>query len=174
VHLSAPSKVGLYEKGAGTITSENICFPAKLTHGHILDLIDAGVDRIFFPMVTYEAGEFNDSDGVFNCPVVGGYPEVIQSSIDPAGQHGIPLDKPAITLRDMGLLRRGCEDYLSTLGVDPKTARQAFQRAVTAQRAYKQAVQREGKEIIRKARAAGRQMVLLLTRPYHIDPQIHH
>ena len=30
VHLSAPSKVGMYEKGAGTITSENICFPAKL------------------------------------------------------------------------------------------------------------------------------------------------
>ena len=31
--------------------SENLCFPAKLVSGHILDLIDAGVDRIFFPMV---------------------------------------------------------------------------------------------------------------------------
>jgi predicted CoA-substrate-specific enzyme activase len=174
VHLSAPSKVGLYEKGAGTITSENICFPAKLTHGHIYDLIEAGVDRIFFPMVTYENPEFSDSDGVFNCPVVGGYPEVIQSSIDPAGRHGIPLDKPAISLQDLGLLRRACADYLATLGVNRKTAQRAFQRAVAAQRAYKQAVQHAGAEIIRKARAAGRPMVLLLTRPYHIDPQIHH
>ena len=33
---------------------------------------------------------------------------------------------------------------------------------------------REGAQIIRKARAEKRPMVLLLSRPYHIDPQIHH
>jgi len=174
VQLSAPSKVGMYERGAGTITSENICFPAKLAHGHIYDLIDAGVDRIFYPMVTYETPEFTDSDGDFNCPVVGGYPELIKSSIDPAGKHGIPLDKPAITMRDPGLLRKACENYLVSLGVDQKTARRAFSLAVASQRDYKQAVRREGAEIIRKARAEGRPLVLLLSRPYHIDPQIHH
>ena len=126
VQLSAPSKVGMYEKGAGTITSENICFPAKLAHGHIYDLIEAGVDRIFYPMVTYENPEFADSDGEYNCPVVGGYPELIKSSIDPAGKHGIPLDKPAITMRDLGLLKKACEIYLDSLGVDQKTARRAF------------------------------------------------
>ena len=162
VHLSAPSKVGMYEKGAGTITSENICFPAKLAHGHIYDLIEAGVDRIFYPMITYESSEFVDTDGEYNCPVVGGYPELIQSSIDPLGKHGIPLDKPAFTLRDMGLLRKSCVAYLGSLGVDGKTARQAFERAVAAQKTYKQAVRREGAEIIRAARAAGRPLVLLL------------
>ncbi|RPI97423.1 MAG: CoA activase, partial [Chloroflexi bacterium] len=148
VHLSAPSRVGMYEKGVGTITSENICFPAKLTHGHIYDLIEARVDRIFFPMITYENPEFADADGVFNCPVVGGYPELIRSTIDPEGKHGIPLDKPPITMRDTGLLRKGCEAYLGALGVDQKTARRAFERAVAAQREYKQAVRREGAEMI--------------------------
>jgi predicted CoA-substrate-specific enzyme activase len=174
VKLSAPSRVGMYEKGAGTITSENICFPAKLAHGHIYDLIEAGVDRIFYPMVTYENPEFNDADGVYNCPVVGGYPELINSAIDPASKHGIPLDKPAITMRDLGLLAKACEGYLTSLGVDRRTARRAFRAAIQAQRDYKQAVRNEGERIIHKARAEGRPMVMLLTRPYHIDPQIHH
>lgn len=174
VHLSAPSKVGMYEKGAGTITSENICFPAKLTHGHIYDLIEAKVDRIFFPMITYEKPEFADSDGEYNCPVVGGYPELIQSSIDPAGKHGIPLDKPAITMRDAGLMRSGCLEYLSSLGVDRGTAQRAYKAALQAQSDYKHAVRREGAAILRKARSAGRPVALMLSHPYHIDPQIHH
>ena len=174
VQLSAPSRVGMYEKGAGTIMSENICFPAKLAHGHIYDLIEAGVDRIFYPMVTYENPEFADSDGVFNCPVVGGYPELIGSAIDPSGKHGIPLDKPAITMRDLGLFQKECEVYLAALGVDRKTARRAFSRAIAAQRKYKQAVRDEGARIIRTARAEGRPLVLMVGRPYHIDPQIHH
>ena len=174
VHLSSPSRVGMYEKGAGTITSENICFPAKLAHGHIYDLIEAKVDRIFYPMVTYENPEFTDSDGVFNCPVVGGYPELIHSSIDPTGNHGVPLDKPAITMNDLGLLRTSCEAYLGSLGVPQATARRAYNQAIAAQRAYKQAVRQEGAAIIQKARAEKRPMVLLLSRPYHIDPQIHH
>ena len=33
---------------------------------------------------------------------------------------------------------------------------------------------RKAEEIIRKARAEKRPMVLMLSRPYHIDPQIHH
>ena len=116
----------MYEKGAGTITSENICFPAKLAHGHIYDLIEAGVDRIFYPMVTYENPEFTDSDGVFNCPVVGGYPELINSSIDPAGKHGIPLDKPAITMRDLGLLKKACESLLGFIGSGSKDSAAGF------------------------------------------------
>ncbi|RPJ37291.1 MAG: hypothetical protein EHM21_18205, partial [Chloroflexi bacterium] len=85
-----------------------------------------------------------------------------------------PLDKPAITMRDLGLLKMACESYLGSLGVDQRTARRAFHLAVIAQREFKQAVRREGAAIIRSARAEGRPMALLLSRPYHIDPQIHH
>jgi len=54
VVLSAPSSQKLYAKGASTVMSENICFPAKLAHGHIFDLVDKKVDRIFYPTVVYE------------------------------------------------------------------------------------------------------------------------
>jgi predicted nucleotide-binding protein (sugar kinase/HSP70/actin superfamily) len=174
VHLSAPSRVGMYEKGAGTITSENICFPAKLVHGHIFDLIEAGVDRIFYPMVMDENPEFQDANGCYNCPVVYGYPELINSAVDPAGRFAIPLDKPAVAIGDLALLRAACEDYLLSLGVEKRVIQRAFQRAVQAQRLYKAQVRQAGAEIINQARAEQRPLVLMLTRPYHIDPQIHH
>jgi len=67
VVLSSPSNLKLHEKGASTVMSENICFPAKLAHGHILDLVGKKVDRIFYPTVVYEQEEYQDSLNTYNC-----------------------------------------------------------------------------------------------------------
>ena len=37
--------------------ADNICFPAKLMHGHIFDLVARTVDRIFYPWVVFEQKE---------------------------------------------------------------------------------------------------------------------
>lgn len=174
VQLSAPSNYAQYQQGIGTIMSENICFPAKLVHGHIFDLIRAGVDRIFYPMAVFEAQEFADALNCYNCPIVTGYPDVIRSAIDPEGQHGIPLDTPAVNLADHKLLKRVCLTYLADLGVAPRTARRAFDRALTAHHDYRAAVSAAATRILTDARAAGRPVVLLMGRPYHSDALINH
>jgi predicted CoA-substrate-specific enzyme activase len=174
VHLSAKSSPDLHKKGAGTVMSDNICYPAKLTHGHIQDLVEAGVDRIFYPMVFYEAQEFSDSSNCYNCPIISGYPDVIRSAIDPAGAHGIPLDMPTITFQDTKLLKKACSQYLAGLGVGRVTFNQAFSRALAAQQQYKEEVRRLGMEVLQTAAAEDRPVVLLLGRPYQIDPMINH
>ncbi len=174
VRLSAPSTPDLAHKGAGTVMSENICFPAKLVHGHILDLVHQGVDRILYPMVFAERQAFADAANSYNCPIVTGYPDVIRSAIDPQGRYGIPLDMPAITFQDQELLRQACYAYLRPLGVRSRTFHHAFQAALQAQHAYRQAVVDEGAQILQQARAAGRHVILLLGRPYHHDPLINH
>ncbi|MCL2684510.1 MAG: acyl-CoA dehydratase activase, partial [Synergistaceae bacterium] len=40
--------------GIDTIPSQTVCFPAKLVHRHILDLLERGVKRIFYPIVLRE------------------------------------------------------------------------------------------------------------------------
>lgn len=174
VQLSDASSNALYEKGAGTVMSENICFPAKMAHGHIYNLIEAGVDRIFYPMVFYEKREFTDSANCYNCPIVSGYPDVVRSAIDPDGKFGIPLDTPAITLNDRGLLEKACHQYLAGLGISARTFKRAFARAVEAQQEYKEKVRAICADILDGARADGRQVVLLMGRPYHLDPLINH
>lgn len=45
VVLSEESSAALYAKGLATIPSDSLCYPAKLVHGHIMSLIEAGVKR---------------------------------------------------------------------------------------------------------------------------------
>ena len=174
IELSASSSNAIYEKGAAAIMSENLCFPAKLVSGHIFDLIERGVDRIFYPMVFYEQKEFSDADNCFNCPVVSGYSDVIRSVVDPERKHGIPFDMPAITFANLILLRRACSHYLRSLGIGRWKIRNAFRRALEAQANFKQELRAHGEEILRTAQSDERSVVLLLGRPYHLDPLINH
>jgi len=174
VRLSARSSNALCDKGAGTIMSENICFPAKLTHGHIYDLIEAGVDRIFFPMIFYQKSEFIDSDNCYSCPIVSGYPDVIRSAIDPEGKFGIPLDMPAINFNERGLLKKACYKYLAGLGIRKKIFKRAFARAIKAQQWFKEEIREIGAEILNNARTDGRPVVLMMGRPYQYDPMVNH
>lgn len=174
VRLSAPSGNALYQGGAAHIMSENLCFPGKLVSGHIMDLIRAGVDRIFYPMVFYEKNEFADANNSFNCPVVSGYPDVIRSAINPQGKYNVPFDMPAITFRDDALLDQACAEYLSSLGVRRGVIKEALKKARAAQNDFKQKVVEMGAKVIRESEAGGRPLILLMGRPYHIDPLINH
>ena len=40
----------LYLKGQHTIPSDTVCYPAKLLHGHVEALMEAGVDAILVPL----------------------------------------------------------------------------------------------------------------------------
>ena len=154
--------------------SENICFPAKLVHGHIQNLIEKKVDRIFYPMVFADEKEHCNAANSYQCPIVTGYPDVIDSAMNPLKKHGIPLDKPTVTFRDEKLLRQACREYLQGLGVERKQFERAFSHALAAQDEYEEAVRGAGAQLLAEARQAGRLVVLLLTRPYHLDPMIHH
>jgi predicted CoA-substrate-specific enzyme activase len=174
VQLSAPSSNAVFQKGTTHIMSENLCYPAKLVSGHIIDLIEAGVDRIFFPMVFYEENHFSDAANSYNCPVVSGYADVIRSVIDPQRKHNISLDMPPINLDDKKLLKKACTNYLTNLGVPARVVRAAFSKAVAVQNQFKTELRARATDILEKAKAEERPVILLLGRPYHIDPLINH
>ncbi|MDH5507364.1 MAG: acyl-CoA dehydratase activase-related protein, partial [Anaerolineae bacterium] len=174
VKLSPPSSSQVFQKGTAHIMSENLCYPAKLVSGHIIELIDAGVDRIFFPMVFYEQNSFSDAANSFNCPVVSGYADVIRSVIDPQHRHAIALDMPPVNLNDKKLLKNAVSEYLASLGVPARTIRRALSTALQTQQQFKADLRAAGARILRQAKSEGRAVILLLGRPYHIDPLINH
>jgi len=173
VRLSPESTFPLYQKGVGGVMSDNICFPAKLVHGHILSLIEQKVDRIFYPIVPKEEKEFGQASNSFNCPVVSGYPDVIRSSIDPEGRHGIPFDKPVITFSRDKALYKGCFNYLSGLNVSKSVFEKAFQKALDVKNGLKQELYGFQKELLDKALETGELIFIVAGRPYHTDPLIH-
>jgi predicted CoA-substrate-specific enzyme activase len=174
VVLSAPSGMGLFEKGIGTVMSDNICFPGKLAHGHILDLIEKGVDRIFYPMVIFESRGDPEAQNSFNCPVVTGYPDVVRSAIDPAGRYGVPIDSPAVSFKDTALLKKQIHLYLKSFGIGKKRVDDAVEKGIEAQRGVWRELQKRAVERMEKAREENRFAVVVSGRPYHSDPLINH
>lgn len=174
VRLSGMSTNRLFDKGVRTIVADNICYPAKLMHGHVMDLIEKQVDRIFYPWVVFERKEDEQSKNSFNCPVVSGYSDVIKSAINPEKNYGIPLDAPTISFKDEELLRASLVEYLATLHISESTAQAAITQAITAQQNYLDALEKRNMQVFNEARAAGRMVILLAARPYHIDPLIQH
>ncbi len=172
--MSGPSTVKQYEKGVHTVMSENICFPAKLMHGHIYDLARQKVDRIFYPFIVMEAPADSQARNSYNCPIVAGYSEVVRNAIDTEERFGIPTDAPIISMNNEKFLREGCRKYLKTLGIDKKTADMAIQKAIVAQQEYLEELHTEALEIVEKARKENRMVVVLAGRPYHSDPLIQH
>ena len=51
-----------YEKGMESMPSESVCYPAKLSHGHIISLIDQGIKTIFYPCMPFSRKEFKQAD----------------------------------------------------------------------------------------------------------------
>lgn len=173
VRLSPESTFPLYQKGVGSIMSDNICFPAKLVHGHILALIEQKVDRIFYPIVPKEEKEFGASSNSFNCPVVSGYPEVIRSSMEPEEKYGIPFDKPVITFSSDKALEKASFEYLSSLGVSRSVFNSAFQKAMKVKTDVKVRLRESQKALLEEAIKNNEPAFVVAGRPYHTDPLIH-
>jgi predicted nucleotide-binding protein (sugar kinase/HSP70/actin superfamily) len=174
VVLSSESNFKLYEKGSATVMSENICFPAKLAHGHIFDLVEKKVDRIFYPTVVYEQEEYENALNTYNCPMVTGYPDLLKSAVNPEQKFGIPLDNPAINFKDFNLLKDQLYLFFKQFGLNYRTVSEGVEKGMEAQSNYKRQLRSVAKAMLSKADAGRRTTVVLAGRPYHVDPLINH
>ena len=182
VLLSPVSSNALYEKGMRTIVADNICFPAKLMHGHVMSLIERHVDRIFYPWVVYEQAEDKQAKNSFNCPIVSGYSDVLRSAIRPEEKYGIPLDAPTISFKDEKLLRESLTEYMTRLAPSIRRSEKviasmvnyAVAQATDVQNRYLKRIEQRNRQVFDEAQQAGRMAILLAARPYHIDPLIQH
>lgn len=173
VCLSDASTIAINELGKGTVMADNICFPAKLAHGHIFNLIEKNVDRIFYPIVIMEHKEHKDAVNSYNCPIVSSYSEVLKSSIPIQKRKGIEIDSPAFSFDNKELLKKACFDYLKQFGIKRYVFEKAFERALYHQKNYKEKVRLFGYRIVEEAKANGIPLIMLAGRPYHSDPFIH-
>ncbi|MDR1269033.1 MAG: acyl-CoA dehydratase activase-related protein [Planctomycetaceae bacterium] len=174
VVLSDPSSQRLYNKGIDSISSQTLCFPAKLVHGHIVNLIDKGVKRIFYPALPLERREFKESVYTHNCPVVGSYPEVVRLNIDAIKENGVTLFSPFLPSEDHQKLAKLLFAELKHLDVKYNDLQQAIACGIAEQESYKADIRQKGEEVFISLVESGESGIVLAGRPYHLDPMIHH
>ncbi len=174
VMLSKRSDHKLFEKGMSTIPSESVCYPAKLAHGHIIDLIERGATSIFMPCMPYEAVENPQAGNHYNCPIVTSYPEVIENNIELIREKGIKFHKPFINTENIETAAKVLSGELESYGVTYEEALDAIKKGLIEQDKFHSDMRKKGEETIKFINDNNLRGIVLAGRPYHVDPEINH
>ena len=174
VVLSARSSKKIYEKGIESIPSENACYPAKISHGHIENLIERGVPFIFYPSVAYERKEYEDAGNNYNCPVVASYPEVIRNNVDSLEEHNVKYKNPFLSLNNPKTLFKVMKESLAEYDISDKEMHNAIDKAYKELARARKDIEVKGQEALEWMHKNNKKGIVLAGRPYHVDPEINH
>ena len=175
VIISEKSTRKTYEKGMESMPSESVCYPAKLSHGHIMSLINSNIKTIFYPCMPYSRKEFASADNHYNCPIVISYSEVLKNNVEELKNKNIKFLNPFLPFEPSKLAKT----ILSLPEFDEYnfTKKELIKAGKAAEKEYqhfKQDVYDKGKEALDYMKKNNLKGIVLAGRPYHVDPEINH
>ena len=175
VVLSDQSNRTMYEKGIESIPSESVCYPAKLVHGHIVNLLEKDVKTIFYPCIMYEAREFSSSDNIYNCPIVTSYSEAIKLNVEELRSEKIEFLNPFLPLKKDLLAKKLLElDEFKKYNFKRSELKHAIDVAIKEQYAFRKDIINKGREYVKYVKDNNEKAIVLAGRPYHLDKEINH
>ena len=174
VRLSPESSHKIYERGIDTIPSESACYPAKIVHGHIQSLVDAGIKTIFYPCVPFEQIEYADAGNHYNCPIVTSYPEVIRNNMDAVHAPGMIFLCPFMNLDSKKSVKEQLFASFAEFGITKAEISAAVDAGFAELAAYKADIRKMGEETLVWLSEHDARGIVLAGRPYHTDPEINH
>ncbi len=165
VVLSGKSNKQTIRRGLEAVVAES-CFPIKMAHGHIMDLKEAGADKIFLPsLINLSKGDEETECGVA-CPYVQTIPYLASAAIE-----GLNLIAPSLDFkRGMDYIAREMKDGLRDYKVGIGRIKAALKAGSAAQEAFYDKTMLRGKEFLDSLGEDGR-AIALISRPYNgCDP----
>ena len=175
VVLSDPSSNKLYHSGQMTIPSDTVCYPAKIMHGHVINLIEKGVNNIFYPCMSYNVVE-KHTDNHYNCPVVAYYSEVCKNNMKILRSNNIRYINDYFNLSEKTYFADKFYEHMKKYypSLNLLKVKHAVEKAYHEYAKYEMIIQQKGEHIIEEARKENKTIIVLSGRPYHVDPLINH
>lgn len=174
VIISPVSSKELLNLGIETIPSESVCYPAKLSHGHIMSLINSGIKTIFYPCIPYEYKEDKEANNHYNCPIVTSYPEVIKNNVDELKFNGIKYISPFLSLDNKENLYKRIYDIFKDYDITMKESKIAVDAAFYERESVINDIRKKGEDTLKYIEENNMKGIVLSGRPYHIDEEINH
>lgn len=141
------------------------CFPIKVAHGHVKNLLKKGVEYIFLPTVINMPTESQNTGQSFNCPYVQSLPYLLSSVLN-FEKYGVKLLKPEIILGwDEKIRLKSLINFAKSLGCKQKLARKAAYKAIQTQDAFYERIRQRGEEILDNLN--GQKAAVIVSRPYN-------
>ncbi len=189
VVLSDDSSKKTYEAGIESMPSESVCYPAKLSHGHIMNLIAKDPDFIWMPCVRKERKEDPAAGNNYNCPIVMSYPTALGLNIDELAEKHVEFLYPFVPYDNRVELKRRLYEVLAQERVADAAAGKgrirgdkltrteidaAVNYAYEVDARFHEQIQTMGEEAMHWIEEHGGHGIVLAGRPYHNDPEINH
>ncbi len=165
VVLSDATNKELIRKGVENVVAET-CFPIKVSHGHVLNLLDKGVKRIFLPSIVNLKASHPEIPNCSACPYAQAFPYAVHSSID-FKRKQVEVLQPILHFgsgRDR--LEKELVAFGESLHQEPKRVKEALEKAERFQALFYQSLLHRGKEILDQVEPNEKVMVIV-GRPYN-------
>ena len=161
------------------------CYPAKVVQSHVHSLMfhkkyqNKKINYIWNPTINEIDGFVEHTIGNTACPIVSGTPKVVYSAFvkeqDIFKKNGVKYIDTTVTFTNLKLLAKQLfQTWGEALKITEDESNFALSEALRAQKKYEEKIENMGKEILQDAIKNKEIVVLLLGRPYHLDPGINH
>ncbi|MGB6874313.1 MAG: acyl-CoA dehydratase activase, partial [Dehalococcoidia bacterium] len=163
VVLSDKTNKKLIHKGLQEVLAET-CYPVKIAYGHVVNLIEKGVDRIFLPSIIDLENESDDVTRSYNCPFIQGIPFMLR----PAFKDKAEMISPTIFMaKEKENLREQMMMLGRDFGKERKEIASAIAVALKAQEEFERRRQERGQEILETLKRDN-EAVMVIGKPYNV------
>lgn len=183
VVFSPPTSEELFAEGA-RYGAVDPCFPSKVAQAHLHHLLfhehaRAALDYVFFPCITHVPTFVRGAVDAASCPIVAGTPKVLRAAftkeVDFFAERGIEYLDPALTFAEPNLLAQALwQTFEARLAVTEEESAHAAAEGWRALAEFDRRMQDAGRRVLDACEREGRLAILMLGRPYHSDPGLHH
>ena len=163
VILSSPTSRNIIKDGVERIVTET-CFPIKISHGHIQELINKGVKKIFLPSIINLKPAKKEHAFTYHCPYVQTMPYLAESAFDFKGS-GVDVLKPVIHFnKSEKIMRDEFYEFGKMLGRRKKEVDSAIKIAWESQNNFYTRMREKGREALNDIKDIA---LVIVGRPYN-------
>ncbi len=163
--LSDKTNKRIIHAGVEEVPAET-CFPVKVGHGHIRNLLEKGVEYIFLPSVINMKHMNPSIEHSFACPYAQTIPYVSPSAFDYKA-HGVEIIQPKVYLaRGRKEITKSLEEVGRQLGKSRSEIARAVEAGLKAQDMFYEALKKRGEEVLAGLGEGDRGFVIV-SRPYN-------
>ena len=163
VVLSDKTNRRLINRGLQEVLAE-ACYPVKIAYGHVANLIEKAVDRIFLPSIIDLEKESDDVARSYNCPLIQGIPFMLR----PAFKDKARIISPTIFMaKEKRNLKAEMEKIGREFGGDRKKIDSAIAAALKAQDEFERVRRERGRELLETLKKDN-EAVVVIGKPYNV------
>ena len=163
VVLSDKTSSELIHRGLREVLAET-CYPVKVAYGHMMNLMDKGVDRVFLPSVIDLEGAGDGATRSYNCPYIQAIPFILGAAFETR----IRIDKRVLFMAEE---KRNLEAQMMRIGREFQREKRDIEIAVSAglqaQKEFEDARLKRGRELL-KTLSETKQAVVVIGKPYNV------